>query len=222
VTLVLEGSIVDRDEGALAAGDVIWMTAGRGIIHNEAVEAVGRSRILQLWIALPERDRSLAPQFEIIRRDAVPVVRAPGIEARLYSGSSGSLYSSTRNRVPITMIDLVLAPGAMFRQDLPAAYNGFVYVVDGSAGIGGTDIATGQVGWIAPSASTDLVISAGARGARLVLYAGQPIGEPLVQRGPFVAGSSVEINDFGRNFRAGLFTKMSQLAGTQRTERQHA
>jgi redox-sensitive bicupin YhaK (pirin superfamily) len=222
VTLVLEGTLTDRDEGALTTGDVIWMTAGRGIIHSEAVEAVGRSRILQLWIALPARDRSLAPQFEIIRRDAAPLVRAPGVEARLYSGSSGSVRSSTRNRVPITMIDLVLAPGAVFQQDLPASYNGFVYVVDGSAGIGETRLGTGQVGWLAPSASTDLAVTAGARGAHIVLYAGQPIGEPLVQRGPFVAGSSAEIDHFGRGFRAGSFMSMSQLARTQHTERQHA
>src|SRR5216110_1628152 len=69
VTLVLEGTLHDRDEGALGAGDLVWMTAGRGIIHNEAVEASGRSRVLQLWIALPARLRETAPRFEIIRKD---------------------------------------------------------------------------------------------------------------------------------------------------------
>jgi len=89
VTLVLEGTLHDRDEGALGAGDVVWMTAGRGIIHNEAVEASGRSRVLQLWIALPARLRETAPRFEIIRKDQAPVVRGPrpGIEGRLYSGA---------------------------------------------------------------------------------------------------------------------------------------
>ena len=212
VTLVLEGTLHDRDEGALSAGDLIWMTAGRGIIHSEAVEAAGRSRILQLWIALPARDRDLAPGFEIVRRDAAPVRRAPGVEARLYSGASGSLRSSTRNRVPVTLLDLHLAPGASFTQDLPASYNGFLYVVDGSASVGGRVVETGQVGWVSPSAATDLGIIAGERGARLVLYAGQPIGQPLVQHGPFVAGSPAEIVELHRRFRAGQFTSMSQLA----------
>jgi quercetin 2,3-dioxygenase len=219
VTLVLEGTLSDRDEGDLQAGDLIWMTAGRGIIHNEAVEASGRSRILQLWIALPASDRGLAPQFEIIRRDAAPVVRAPGVEARLYSGASGTLRAPTRNRVPVTLIDLTLAPGATFHQALPPAYNGFFYVVDGSAAVGDERVATGQVGWLAPSASADLAISAGLDGARLVLYAGEPIGEPLVQRGPFVAGSPAEITEFHRQFRAGRFTPMSQVARAQRAER---
>jgi redox-sensitive bicupin YhaK (pirin superfamily) len=223
VTLVLEGTLSDRDEGDLQAGDMIWMTAGRGIIHSEAVEASGRSRILQLWIALPARDRGLAPRFEIIRRDAAPVVRAPGVEARLYSGASGTLRSPTRNRVPVTLIDLRLAPGATFHQALPATYNGFFYVVAGDAGVGDHRVATGQVGWLAPAASSDraidLAISAGASGAHLVLYAGEPIGEPLVQRGPFVAGSPAEITEFHRQFRAGRFTPMSQVARAQRAER---
>jgi redox-sensitive bicupin YhaK (pirin superfamily) len=215
VTLVLEGTLSDRDEGDLQVGDVIWMTAGRGIIHNESVEASGRSRILQLWIALPARDRGLAPRFEIIRRDAAPMVRAPGVEARLYSGASGMLRASTRNRAPVTLLDLKLAPGAMFHQALPGTYNGFFYVVEGQATVGDDRVATGQVGWLAPSASTDLAISAGASGARLVLYAGEPIGEPLVQHGPFVAGSAAEIAEFHRQFRAGRFIPMSQVARAQ-------
>jgi quercetin 2,3-dioxygenase len=212
VTLVLEGTLHDRDAGDLAAGDAIWMSAGRGIIHDEDVEVGGRVRILQLWIALPARDRALEPQFEIIRRDAGPVVRLAGAEAVLYSGTSGSASSPTRNRVPTTMIDLSLEPNATFEQDLPPAYNGFFYVLDGSVRVNGDAIAASQVGWLAPSSSRELVISAQDNGARLVLYAGQPLGEPLTQRGSFVAGEWSEIVDFNRNFETGEFTRMSDLA----------
>jgi redox-sensitive bicupin YhaK (pirin superfamily) len=212
VTLVLEGTIHDRDAGDLAVGDAIWLSAGRGIIHDEDVEVDGRVRILQLWIALPTRDRALEPQFEIIRREAVPVVRPADAEAVLYSGTSGSASSPTRNRVPITMIDLSLDPNATFEQDLRPAYNGFFYVLDGSVQVGGDLIAASQVGWLAPSSSRELVISAQDSGARLVLYAGQPLGEPLTQQGPFVAGAPSEIIDFNRRFRADEFTSMSELA----------
>ena len=211
VTLILEGTLHDRDAGDLAAGDAIWMSAGRGIIHDEDVEAGGRVRILQLWIALPTRDRALEPQFEIIRREAVPVVRLAGAEAVLYSGTSGSVSSPTRNRVPTTMIDLSLEPNATFEQDLPPAYNGFFYVLDGSVQVDGDPIEASQVGWLAPSSSRELVISAQDNGARLVLYAGQPLGEPLTQEGPFVAGAPSEINDFNRRFGADEFTSMSEL-----------
>ncbi|MES1172149.1 MAG: pirin-like C-terminal cupin domain-containing protein [Bacteroidota bacterium] len=220
VTLVLEGTLHDRDEGELGPGDALWMTAGSGIIHNEAVEAAGRSRILQLWIALPARDRDLTPRFEVIRREVAPVIQAPGVEARLYSGASGTLRSPTRNRVAVTMIDLTLAAGATFRQDLPGAYNGFLYVIAGEARIGDASVAVGQVGWLAPAAATDLAITGGPAGVRLVLYAGQPTGDTLVQHGPFVAGTPAEIVDLHRRYRGGAFTSMSQLARAARQERQ--
>jgi redox-sensitive bicupin YhaK (pirin superfamily) len=212
VTLILEGTLHDRDVGDLATGDAIWMSAGRGVIHDEDVEVGGRVRILQLWIALPARDRALEPQFEIIRRDAVPVIRLAGVQVVLYSGTSGSASSPTRNRVPTTMMDLSLKPNATFEQDLPPAYNGFFYVLDGSVQVGGDTIAASQVGWLAPSSSLELRISAQENGARLVLYAGQPLGEPMTQGGPFVAGTPSEIVDFNRHFGAGEFTRMSELA----------
>jgi redox-sensitive bicupin YhaK (pirin superfamily) len=222
VTLVLEGTLHDRDEGALSAGDLIWMTAGRGIIHNEAVEAMGRSRILQLWVALPARDRGLAPGFEIVRKEAAPLVRAPGVEARLYSGATGSTRSATRNRVPVTLLDLKLAPGSRFQQDLPPSYNGFVYLIEGDASVGERTLAVGDVGWFAPAPPpvTDLIITAGERGVRIVLYAGEPIAEPLIQHGPFVAGSRAEIDELYRRFRAGQFSSMSELARNQNHQRQ--
>jgi hypothetical protein len=109
------------------------------------------------------------------------------------------------------MIDLSLEPNATFEQGLPPAYNGFFCVLEGSVQVGGDPIAAGQVGWLAPSSSRELVISAQDNGARLVLYAGQPLGEPLTQRGPFVAGAPSEITDFNRRFRADEFTSMSEL-----------
>jgi redox-sensitive bicupin YhaK (pirin superfamily) len=75
VTLILEGTLEDRDEGALGAGDVVWMTAGRGIIHNEHIEMEGRSRILQLWIRLSRAERAAPPRFEIVRGATAPVRR---------------------------------------------------------------------------------------------------------------------------------------------------
>jgi redox-sensitive bicupin YhaK (pirin superfamily) len=211
VTLILDGTLHDRDVGDLAAGDAIWMSAGRGIIHDENVEVGPRVRLLQLWIALPTRDRALQPQFEIIRREAAPVVRLADAEAVLYSGTSGSVSSPTHNRVPATMIDLSMEPNATFEQDLPPSYNGFFYVLDGGVQVGGDPVAAGHVGWLAPSSSPELVISAQDSGARLVLYAGQPLGEPLTQQGPFVAGSPSEIIDFNRRFHSDEFTSMSDL-----------
>lgn len=221
VTLILEGTIADRDEGELSAGDAIWMTAGRGIIHNEHVEVEGRVRILQLWIRLPAADRTMAPRFEIIPGRTLPVRRAPGAVARLYSGTTGDLRSPTQNRVPITLVDIALEPGATFVQELPRSYNGFVYVIDGAATVGGAPLETSNVGWLDRNTGdgpSTLTVTAGPRGARLVLYAGEPQREPLVHHGPFVAGSPSDIYDLHRRYRAGAFESMGAIARRARPQ----
>jgi redox-sensitive bicupin YhaK (pirin superfamily) len=223
VTLILEGTLSDRDEGDLSAGDAIWMTAGRGIIHNEHVVAGGHVRVLQLWIRLPARDRVLAPRFEIIPSRSVPVRREPGVVARLYSGTTGGLRSPTQNRAPITLVDVVLTAGTSFVQEMPASYNGFLYVVDGDAAIANTRLRMADVGWLdrptAVGAST-LTLTAGAAGARVILYAGEPQQEPLVHHGPFVARSEREIGDLFRRYRAGGFESMSAIARRERDRHQ--
>ena len=218
VTLVLEGTLRDRDEGELVAGDALWMTAGRGIIHNEEVEATGASRVLQLWVGLPSAHRDAAPSFQLIAGASVPVHRAAGVVARLYSGATAGLRSPTTNRVPVTLVDVALEPGARFDPELPASYRGFVYVLSGAltAGPEGTPIAAGEIGWLGradgSAPTTTLALVASAAGARAVIYAGEPHGERLVQRGPFVAGSLEEIARQHHAFRAGRFTRMSDLA----------
>lgn len=224
VTLILEGTLEDRDEGSLSAGDVIWMTAGRGIIHNESVVAGGRVRILQLWIRLPSRDRRLDPSFEVIHRDAAPFLERDGVKVRLYSGASAGLRSPTSNRVPTTLVDLELEAGASYVQSLPASYNGFVYVLDGELHVGDVHAKRGDVGWLdRPSATgprdvtdTSLTLVGGPRGARVVLYAGEVQNEPLVQHGPFVAGSPAEIREHFLHFQLGEFESMGAIARAMR------
>ena len=215
VTFVLEGTLNDRDEGSLLAGDVLWMTAGRGIIHNEQVETEGRSRVLQLWVRLSKAERGAAPRFEIIRKDDALVRREAGVTARLYSGSTGQLRSPTRNHVPVTLLDLEFEPASSFEQALPSPYNGFVYVLRGQVRAGdGVWLSQGQVGWLdRPDAHAESALRLTSRGdgARVVLYAGQPQQEPLIHYGPFIADDEQVLAGMFRDFRAGRFTPMSSL-----------
>ena len=219
VTFVVEGRLRDRDEGMLETGDVLWMTAGSGVIHNENVVPLGKSRILQLWLTLPQSARWTAPRFEHIARDAAPVRREPGVEARVYSGSSGSVRATAHNYVPVTLIDLRLHPHARFEQQLPDSYNGFIYVLGGDVFVGrsGTHLTAGQVGWLAevePSVSNaaPLHITAGREGARIVLYAGERQDVPIVQHGPFVGESRADIVRLSRLYTEGKMPRISQLA----------
>ena len=118
ITLLLEGAVDDRDEGgALAAGDVQWMTAGSGVIHGETLRVNGKVRLLQLWLTLPAAERWTAPAFRILRGDAVPVRQETGARVRIYSGASGKIRSTTPNRVALLMLDLEIAPHAVIRAD---------------------------------------------------------------------------------------------------------
>lgn len=214
VTFMLEGSLNDPAEGLLETGDVAWMTAGRGVIHSEDVEATGYARILQLWIALPAAERNGEPALQVLRLETLPIRRESGVEARLYSGRSGALESPTRNRVPVTMVDFLLEPNALVDQDLPGHYRAFVHVVEGSLRIGDDALEAGQVGWLDPVSTpgTFVRLDAGSAGARVLLYAGAPLAEAIVHRGPFVAGSATELAAQFGAYRAGRFQRVSELA----------
>jgi quercetin 2,3-dioxygenase len=217
VTLLLQGSIYDRDEGGfIEAGEVQWMTAGRGIIHGENVGTKGKVRLLQLWLTLPKADRWTEPGFQTIHTDAVPVRRENGAEVRIYSGGSGSLRSTTRNHVPVTITEITLEPHASIDQDIPSSYNGFVFTLRGSiqAGADNTSLKTGQTGWLdrpQVDGASLLRVTAGEEGARLVLYAGQPQGDPIVSYGPFIGDSKRDIARLYTEFQSGQFVSLSEL-----------
>jgi redox-sensitive bicupin YhaK (pirin superfamily) len=217
VTLLLEGAIHDPDEGGVInTGEVQWMTAGRGIIHGENMAAKGRVRLLQLWLTLPKDHRWTTPGFQDIHADAIPIRREKGGEVRVYSGASGDHHSPTRNHVPVTLAEITLEAKTSFEQDVPTTYNGFVFVVSGSARIGedAARLTMGQVGWLDRPTGEGLSmlrIAAGDEGVRLVLYAGQPQGDPIVVQGPFVGDSRADIVRLHGEYRAGRFQRLSEL-----------
>jgi redox-sensitive bicupin YhaK (pirin superfamily) len=218
VTFVVEGELRDRDEGTLKTGDILWMTAGSGVIHNENVVPLGKSRILQLWLTLPQAERWAAPRFEHIARGDAPVRREPGVEARVYSGKSGAMSGVAHNYVPVTLVDIQLQSGASFEQELPDSYNGFLYVLKGAISVGAdrTGLTAGQVGFLAgvPADTTNagaVRITAADDGARLVLYAGERQDVPIVMHGPFVGESRDDIRRLSKLYTEGRMPRISEL-----------
>jgi redox-sensitive bicupin YhaK (pirin superfamily) len=217
VTLVLEGKLSyhDRDgKGFLEAGDVQWMTAGRGVIHSETMDRAVDLRILQLWLTLPKKDRWVCPASQDIRGTSVPVRREPGVELKLYSGSSGGLESPTRNHVPVTFADIRLDPNATMVQELDHADNGLVYGLGGAVFIEHQLIRVGEVGWLdrpKEKGTGTLRITAGEGGARVVFYAGRMQHEPIVHYGPFVGDTNEDIVRAYQNYRAGQMGHISAL-----------
>jgi len=214
VTFMLKGTMEDTG-GRLEQGDVEWMTAGSGIVHAENTVVSTGMRLFQLWLILPEAQRNMPPRVQILRRAAMPVHTGPGVVATVYSGISGDAAAPTLNAVPVTLIDIRLAPHASFAAPLPASYNAFVVGIEGEAQAGATatTLGTGAVGWTGPVGDGDslLTLRAGEHGARLLLYAGQPQHIQVVAKGPFIAGSSQELAGYYAAFRHGAFPHASTM-----------
>jgi redox-sensitive bicupin YhaK (pirin superfamily) len=218
-TLLLEGSIKDGDATPLQAGDLQWVTAGSGIVHDEAVIARGSVRLLQLWITLPHGRRWTTPGFQDVDLDSLPIRREPGVVVRLYSGRSGALVSPTRNQVPVTLADFLLEAGSSVDQELPASYNGLLYLLDGSVRVGADELRAGQVGWLdrpPREGPSNLHLIAGESGARLILFAGEPQSTRVVMEGPFVVEARADISRLHEEYRQGRFPHMSELAHPDR------
>lgn len=214
VTFPLVGGMASEGgAGALEPGDVEWTTAGSGIVHGPDQTIEGRFRILQLWLTLPKRDRWTTPDHQLIRKGEALVRREPGVEATLYSGTTGTLTSTTRNHVPVTLLDIQLQAGATFEQSLPESYNGFLYPIDGKVRVGDETLSPGQVGWLdrpsgRPNGLGDSVLQITAdEPARVLLYAGEPQHTPLVSYGPFIGDTRDDITRAFEGYRAGTFRR---------------
>jgi redox-sensitive bicupin YhaK (pirin superfamily) len=211
VTLVLEGAIEHRDNhgghGVLGPGDVQWMTAGRGVVHNEEA-GPGGAHSLQLWLNLPAALKMTEPRYQDLRGAEMPVRSEPGAELRLFSGSSGGVVAPTHTHVPITMIEMRLDAAATVALDVPLEERAFIYIITGSGRFGADRAAAaqGQVVWFEPSRSGAPSIAVQAdEPMHAVLWAGKPLREPVAARGPFVMNTPQEILEAFQDFQAGLF-----------------
>jgi redox-sensitive bicupin YhaK (pirin superfamily) len=209
VTFVLEGELEHRDnrggQGVLGPGDAQWMTAGSGLIHRE--EPRGRVHTLQLWLNLPASAKMSAPRYQDLRGADMPTRIGDGFVVRVFSGASGNAVATTLNHVPVTMVEIVLESQALVSQELTGGDNAFLYVLSGSGEVGpdATPVAAGDVVWLSPSdADADVTVRA-ATELRALLWAGPPLREPVVARGPFVMNTAELIAEAYADFRAGRF-----------------
>jgi redox-sensitive bicupin YhaK (pirin superfamily) len=140
----------------------------------------------------------------------MPVRRERGAEVRVFSGSSGKVSAPTKNHVPVTMLEFRLDPKAVIRQDLPADYNAFLVVLEGDGAIGDPPcrVVSGDVVWLTRGENSEqsmTAIAAGDMSLRALLYAGRPLREPVVARGPFVMNTEGEIEQAFVDYRQGRF-----------------
>jgi redox-sensitive bicupin YhaK (pirin superfamily) len=214
VTYVMEGKLEHYDNKTeesdeLLPGDAQWMTAGRGVVHKEDPAVGEQVHSLQLWINLPGHEKMTEPRYQNLRRGNMPVRTEEGARIVIFSGSSGGVHSDTKNVAPITMVEITLEPGITVKQDLPGTYNGFLFVLEGE-GIFGREETKGaqrQALWLGSGEEgrpSEISVTATTR-LRVMLYAGEPIREPVVARGPFVMNTAEQIRQAYQDYRDGKF-----------------
>jgi hypothetical protein len=216
VTYMLEGHMLHEDHlghrGHLKSGGVQWMTAGRGIIHSEMPQQErGLMRGFQLWINLPAREKMCPAAYEDIEAERIPTVSAEGATIKLIAGSierEGRTFNGPVTGVTTQPIffDVTLEAGVRFTEALPIAHSAYLYVFEGELSIAapGKGLASlpKRHGAVLSEGET-LVVEAGSVGARFLLLAAAPIGEPIVQYGPFVMNTREEIDQAIRDYQSG-------------------
>lgn len=209
VTLVLEGNEKEWITGSLEV-----MTAGKGIIHTEESTTQTQLRILQLWLVLPPDKRWIEPFFQRLLPEAVPTQKMPDAEIRVYSGSSQGMTSPLQHQTPFTLVSFDLEQEKEIRQEIPATYNGFIYMLSGSIRVGTTRLQKGQVAWIDKpddAGLNEIVFHSGVEGAHFVFYAGEPQQAAIVQHGPFVGDTKEDIAQLYREYRQGAMIHLNDL-----------
>jgi len=216
VTYVLRGAVTHRDSlgnaGTIQAGDVQWMTAGRGIMHEEMPEAGEKGMEgFQLWVNLPADLKMTEPRYQEIPAAEIPVAEPErGVAIRVIAGEAGGITG------PVTDIfadpcylDVTLAPNAVFSHPVTRGHNAFAYLFEGEALFGDDESERMHKGpRLILLEDGDLVVTrAGDSPARFLLISGEAINEPIARYGPFVMNTRAEIEATLDEIREGTFIR---------------
>ena len=214
VTIVYEGEVEHRDPsgagGVIGPGDVEWMTAGAGIIHDAFHSKAfarrgGAMQMVQLWVNLPARDKMSRPAYQSIRAADIPSVSLPdgAGKARIIAGRFGETAGPARTFTPVNVWDVRLNGGAQARLPLPQGHTAMVLVLSGQITTCGVDAGLAQM-LLLDREGEDVILTADAEASLLVLT-GEPIDEPIVGYGPLVMNSETEIRQALEDYHAGRF-----------------
>jgi len=218
VTYVLSGSVHHKDsqghEGKLDAGDVQWMTAGRGVVHSEEPSdefrrTGGRLHGVQLWVNLPKVDKMIRPHYQEIPAENIPSAQTSDgrVAVHVLAGEALGVHAVLETRTPIFYLDFSLKPGSEIVQPVAHDFNAFAYVIDGPVRFGNDSTLVEHHNMVPFEKDGDEVrIEAppeNRSSARVFLIGGRPLDEPIVRYGPFVMNTAQEIHEAFEDYRSG-------------------
>ena len=218
VTYMLDGSVAHRDSlgnsGVIGAGDVQWMTAGSGILHEEMPKA-GPRRLdgFQVWVNLPAKLKMTEPRYQDVPANRIPeVVRPGGGRIRVVAGEVDGVIGAVREIFAgPTYLDVALPAGSTFEEPVPRGHTAILYVYQGELAVGGAGPSRGSTirsPRLAILKDGDVArVHAGGAPARFLLLSAQPLNEPYARHGPFVMNTREEISQALDELRDGTFIK---------------
>jgi redox-sensitive bicupin YhaK (pirin superfamily) len=213
VTYMLEGKIEHGDNlgntGVISSGDVQWMTAGSGIIHQEMPKSQnGMMYGFQLWVNLPKAHKMTNPRYREITTNDIPLVEKPESRIKVISGKYKQVVGAVKDLfADVLYFDVKIWPEANFTYPVSEAFNCMAYVYDGVALFPGHDTFVRSEELVLFERGDQIEIKAGADGARLLLIGGAPLNENIAWKGPIVMNSEEELDLAFEEFYNGNFIK---------------
>jgi redox-sensitive bicupin YhaK (pirin superfamily) len=211
VTIVYQGRVAHRDSagnsGTIGPGDVQWMTAASGVVHEEFhdpefTRAGGTLQMVQLWVNLPAKDKMSKPKYQGIVAADIPGVESPSSVVRVIAGEYAGARGPASTFTPVNVWDVRLAPAGVLEAELPEGHIAAVLVLEGEATVNGSDpIGDAQLA-VLDREGRHVEIRASAE-TKLLFLSGVPLGEPVVQHGPFVMNTGEEIYAAIKDFQTG-------------------
>jgi len=216
ITYILKGEVEHGDSmgnrGVISPGDVQWMTAGSGIIHQEMPRESRKTGLqgFQLWANLPASEKMMPPRYRGVLAGRIPLVARPGgVKVRIICGAVDGVRGPVREiRIDPEYLDVELPGGTVFSHELPADYTVFAYVFTGGGYFDsqrGKETAAGNL--VTFGKGSGVEITAGDGGARFLLVSGKPLREPVAWRGPIVMNTEEELRLAFAEYAAGTFLK---------------
>jgi len=211
ITYLLEGRVDHKDSignsDTLLDGDLQWMTAGSGILHEEMPRPAKRLDGLQFWLNLPRKDKMAPPRYFPITPDMVKQLDIEGGTIKLISGEHMGESGIKPLYVQATMMDVCLGAGVSHDLPIPAGQNSFAYVLEGAANFGEERTEVGKFSAAIFSDGDAVRVRASALGVRFILLAAKPLGEPIAWGGPIVMNTREELQHAFNELSQGTFIK---------------
>lgn len=214
VTYMLEGGTYHRDSlgnaGLIGAGDVQWMTSGRGILHEEMPRKSERGGVngFQIWVNLPAAKKMIAPRYQEVTAASIPAIEQEGATVRLIAGTFQGTEGPVREIAAQPLyLDARLDAGAEFSLPVPAEHTVLAYVFEGDGYFGAEQALIPAVHLVAFEPGDRVQVNTDG-GVRFLVLAGAPFREPIVPYGPFVMNTLQEIQQAVRDLQNGTFVSV--------------